>query len=274
MALVPRLAAMRSRAATFGIRYALADAAVRAVRRLEQRLEDVLLEVEGARGVLGPAHGHWRGNAAADNRRRWNEWDWSAQGEEWTESEAWKTGLVEEVLLPVIPQGGTVLEIGPGAGRWSVILARRCGRLGLVDVAQTPLEAAARRLAGADNVDYLLTEGASLSGVGDGAVDAVWSFDVFVHIAPADQAAYLSEIARVLRPGGVAAIHHADGRNRGTLPSRAGWRAPMTVELFAALAHERGLTAEAVVRDWSGGRHGLGAYHDAITVLRHPSDAA
>ena len=48
----------------------------------------------------------------------------------------------------------------------------------------------------------------------------------------------------------------------------------MTVELFAALAAERGLTAEAVVRDWSGGRHGLGAYHDAITVLRRPSDAA
>ena len=97
MALVPRLAAMRSRAATFGIRYALADAAVRAVRRLGQRLEDVLLEVEGARGVLGPAHGHWRGNAAADNRRRWNEWDWSAQGEEWTES----AGVIKRTIIQV-----------------------------------------------------------------------------------------------------------------------------------------------------------------------------
>jgi len=268
MALLPRLAGMRSRAQAFGFRYAIADGALRAVRRVEHRLEDVLLEAEGARGVLGPAHEQWRGNAASDNRRRWNEWDWSTHGEEWTESEAWKTGLVEDVLLPNIPAGGTVLEIGPGAGRWSAILAERCVRLGVVDVAQKPLETVAKRLAGADNVDYLLTEGASLLGVGDRKVDAVWSFDVFVHIAPADQAAYLSEIARVLRPGGVAAIHHADGRDRGAVPSRAGWRAPMTVELFAALARDRGLRVETVVRDWSGGRHGLGAYHDAITVLR------
>jgi hypothetical protein len=52
------------------------------------------------------------------------------------------------------------------------------------------------------------------------------------------------------------------------LPSRTGWRTPMTAELFGALAAERGLTVETVVREWSGGRHGLDAYHDAITVLR------
>ena len=91
-----------------------------------------------------------------------------------------------------------------------------------------------------------------IAGVSDASVDAVWSFDVFVHIAPGDQAGYLGEIARVLRPGGVAAIHHADGRNRGIAPSRAGWRAPMTAALFASLARERGLTVERVVRSWGG----------------------
>jgi hypothetical protein len=75
----------------------------------------------------------------------------------------------------------------------------------------------------------------------------------------------------VLRPGGVAAIHHADGRNRGTAPSRAGWRAPMTVELFARLAGDAGLEVAEVVRSWSGDRHTLDAFHDAISVLRRPS---
>ena len=105
----------------------------------------------------------------------------------------------------------------------------------------------------------------------DRGVDAIWSFDVFVHVAPLDQAGYLDEIARVLAPGGVAAIHHADGRNRGDLPSRAGWRSPMSAGLFAKLAGKRGLRVERQVRSWSGGQHDLGAFGDVITVLRRPA---
>ena len=202
---------------------------------------------------------------------RWNRWDWSELGEEWTANEAWKQALVDEVLLPTIPDGGSVVEIGPGGGRWSVLLAPRSERLVLVDVAQRPLDLVAERLGDAGNVEYVLTDGSALTGVADASVDAVWSFDVFVHIAPGDQAGYLSEIARVLRPGGVAAIHHADGRNRGLAPSRSGWRAPMTAELFAALARERGLRVERVVRSFGEGRHALGGYGDAITVLRRPA---
>ena len=265
-----RLAAIRARAKAFGPRYAIADAALRAALRIEQRAEDALLEIEGERGVLGPAHREWRDNSTEANRRRWNDWDWSALGEEWTESEDWKRGLVEDVMLRVVPAGGTVVEIGPGAGRWSVFLASHSARLIAVDVARAPLDAVAERLAGADSLECLLSDGVSLAGIGDGTADAVWSFDVFVHIAPVDQAAYLAEIARVLRRGGVAAIHHADGRNRGALPSRRGWRSPMTAGLFAALAHERGLEVEEQIRHWSGGRRGLDAFHDVITVLRRP----
>ena len=214
----PLLETHTHRVRRFGPRYVAAEVGLRAARRLGERLEDTLLEIEGARGVLGPAHRAWRDNSAEENRRQWNQWDWSLLGEEWTASEAWKQALVDEVLLPTIPAGGTVLEIGPGGGRWSVVLAPRAERLILVDVAQRPLELVRERLAGAGNVDYVLTDGSALTGVADAVVDAVWSFDVFVHVAPADQAAYLGEIARVLRPGGVAAIHHADGRNRGIAP--------------------------------------------------------
>jgi SAM-dependent methyltransferase len=269
-----RLAAIRARAKTFGPRYAIAHAALRAALRIQHRAHDVLLEIEGEHGVLGPAHREWRDNSPEANRRRWSEWDWSTLGEEWTESEEWKRGLVEDVMLRVVPAGGTVVEIGPGAGRWSVFLAPHCARLIAVDIAQEPLDAVAERLAGTDGLECVLCDGASLAGIADGTADAVWSFDVFVHIAPVDQASYLAEIARVLRRGGVAAIHHADGRNRGTAPSRRGWRAPMTASLFAALAHERGLQLEEQIRHWSGGRHGLGPYNDVITVLRRPGAPA
>ena len=208
----------------------------------------------------------------AENEQRWEGWDWSSLGEEWTASPEWKQALIDEVLLRVIPEGGTVLEIGPGGGRWSVVLAPRAERLVLVDVAQRVLDLSRERLGPLDTVSCVLSSGSDLPGVDDGSVDAVWSFDVFVHVAPLDQVSYLEEIARVLRPGGVAAIHHAEGRNRGQLPSRLGWRAPMSAGLFAALAEERGLVLREHIRSWSGGRHDLGAFGDVITVLERKTD--
>jgi SAM-dependent methyltransferase len=262
------MTALARRVRHFGPRYVAAEAGLRAARRVGERMEDALLQIEGERGVFGPAHRAWRDNSAPENRARWNRWDWSQLGEEWTLSEAWKQALVDEVLLPTIPAGGTVVEIGPGGGRWSVILQPRAERLVLVDVAQRPLDLLAERLGDASNVDYVLTDGTTLAGVAGSSVDAVWSFDVFVHIAPGDQAGYLGEIARVLRPGGVAAIHHADGRNRGLLASRRGWRAPMTAALFSTLARERGLEVERVIRSFGEESDALGAFGDAISVLR------
>lgn len=265
------LTALARRVRHFGPRYVAAEAGLRAARLLGERMEDRLLQIEGERGVFGPAHRAWRDNSARENRERWNRWDWSRLGEEWTLSEEWKQALVDEVLLPTIPAGGAVLEIGPGGGRWSVLLQPRSERLVLVDVAQRPLDLVAERLGDAPNVEYVLTDGTALTGVADASVDAVWSFDVFVHVAPGDQAGYLREIARVLRPGGVAAIHHADGRNRGLLRSRRGWRAPMTAALFASLARENGLEVDRVIRSFGAGPDALGAFADAITVLRRPA---
>jgi ubiquinone/menaquinone biosynthesis C-methylase UbiE len=171
------------------------------------------------------------------------------------------------VLLPLIPAGAAVLEIGPGAGRWSEVLAPRAGRLVLVDISEEPLRRCRERLAGFDNVSYVHGRGSELPGIADASIDAVWSFDVFVHVAPSDFLAYLDEIARVLRADGVAAIHHSDGRNRGRLLSRHGWRAPMSRELFAALAEPRGLAVTRQFDAWGqAGEFDLSAYGDAISV--------
>jgi SAM-dependent methyltransferase len=219
--------------------------------------------------VLGPAHLRWQGNSASDNRSRWTGWDWSRGGDEWTLSPEWKDTLIEDVLKRWIPAGVAVLEIGPGAGRWSEVLYERASRLVLVDVSERPLELCRQRFGAGDEVEYVLSSGSDVPGVADASVGAVWSFDVFVHIAPRDQAGYLAEVARVLAPGGVAVIHHSDGRNRGLQPSRLGWRAPMSRRLFAALGAERGLRVESQFDSWGpDGRYDLSGYADAITVLR------
>jgi SAM-dependent methyltransferase len=236
---------------------------------LRWALEDRRLTAEQRRGVLGPAHLAWQGNSASDNRSRWTGWDWSRGGDEWTLSPAWKDALIEDVLKRWIPAEVAVVEIGPGAGRWSEVLFERASRLVVVDVSERPLELCRERFGAGGNVEYVLSSGSDMPGVADASVDAVWSFDVFVHVAPRDQAGYLSEVARVLAPGGVAVIHHSDGRNRGLHPSRQGWRAPMSRGLFAALGAGRGLRVESQFDSWGpDGRYDLSGYTDAITVLR------
>jgi SAM-dependent methyltransferase len=240
-----------------------------AVRRARWTVEDRLLTAEQQRGVLGWAHLRWRGNSPIDNRQRWSGYDWSGRGEEWNASHEWKQALIDDVLARWIPMGAVALEIGPGAGRWSQALVERASRLALVDVSERPLELCRERFGGDARTRYILSSGNDLPGVEDGSIDAVWSFDVFVHVAPRDQAAYLGEIARVLAPGGTAVVHHADGRNRGKLPSRLGWRSPMSRDLFAALAVERGLQVECQLDSWGpDGRYDLSAYGDAITVCK------
>ncbi|HEX3874231.1 MAG TPA: class I SAM-dependent methyltransferase [Solirubrobacteraceae bacterium] len=236
---------------------------------LRNRIEDARLVVEQRRLVLGPAHRAWRGNSVIVNRDRWNGWDWTRAGEEWTASPEWKDALIGDVLDRLIPDRAVLVEIGPGAGRWSRALLGHATKLILVDVSSRPLDLCRREFAGAENVEYVLCAGSDLAGVAADSVDGIWSFDVFVHIAPVDQAGYLDEISRVLRPGGVAVIHHADGRNRGHRPSRHGWRAPMSRGLFAALAADRGLAVERQFDSWGpSGEFDLSAYADAFTVLR------
>jgi ubiquinone/menaquinone biosynthesis C-methylase UbiE len=250
----------------------LVSRARRTARATVHAIEDIRLRAEQRRLVLGPAHLAWHGNSIAVNRDRWNDWDWARSGEEWTASPEWKASLIGEVLERLMPDRGVLLEIGPGAGRWSRALLPRATRLILVDVSFTALELCRAEFADARNVEYVLSPGSDLPGVPTGSVDAVWSFDVFVHVAPVDVAGYLREISRVLAPGGPAVIHHSDGRNRGELPSRLGWRAPMSRGLFAALADQTGLAVERQLDSWGpSDEFDLGAYGDAITVLRKPA---
>lgn len=259
-----RLRSHEERRREMGLRYLLTDVARRRTRRLADRLEDRLLAIEGARGVLGPAHRAFARHQATGEREVWSEWDWSAGGEEWNESADWKASLIEHVLGATMPAGGTILEIGPGAGRWTEHLRRRADRLVLVEATDEVLDLTRRRYGEDPAVSFVRTDGSDLPGVTDASVDAVWSFDVFVHLAPLDTAAYLAEVARVLRPGGVATIHHSGRRDR------RGWRAPMTARLFANLAADRGLVVERQFDSWEDGRFDVRPFGDVITRVRAP----
>lgn len=154
----------------------------------------------------------------------WNTYSaaWDAQygqryrhlGDEWCDDgtadrvhERRLMGLVE----PWLRHETRALEIGPGGGKWTVRLAPRVRTLVAFDVARAMIERTRARCEAErlSNVSFVLGDGHGLTGIPDGSIDLVFSYDVFVHIALEDTVAYIDELARVLTPGGVAVVHHA-----------------------------------------------------------------
>lgn len=204
-------------------------------------------------------------NSRSLNAEIWDNWDWHAGGDEWTPSAAWKASLVANVLKPRVPDGSVVVEIGPGAGRWTEHLIPIASNYTGIDISRACVEVCRRRFA-ADSAKaaFRANEGNNLPGVADGAIDLIWSFDVFVHINLVDISAYLDEFKRVLRPGGKAIIHHGT-----TAGHSGGWRSDATTAELNALIASRGLHVAEQFSDWDDGdaRHDVGLYQDQITVI-------
>jgi len=197
--------------------------------------------------------------SAIENRKLWNEYDWSKRGDEWTPSEEWKNELIQEFLDPYFPKGIVAIEIGPGGGRWTEILQPRAEKLYLVDVAPKPLKLCSERFKGCSNIEYLLNDGCTIA-VPDSSVDRIWSYECFVHINPIDIKKYFHEFRRVLKPGGLALIHHAGSHIRG-MPYRPGMRSDMTDEMAYDFAQECGLIVERQTDEHVNPR-------DVLTILK------
>jgi SAM-dependent methyltransferase len=202
-------------------------------------------------------------NSAALNKHIWEAWDWSARGEEWNESEEWKQSLIRSVLHRYIPRGCSILEIGPGAGRWTEPLLERAREYVGVDISSTCVAHCSRRFAGDRRAKFFVGSGHDLADVTSESVDAIWSFDVFVHINAAEVAGYVEEFVRVLRRNGVAVIHHG-----GIGGSAGGWRSNLTAATFQNMLARRGLLVEQVLSQWTdGGETRKLTFGDLITVI-------
>jgi SAM-dependent methyltransferase len=119
--------------------------------------------------------------------------------------------LDRTIVEPFLGEQETILEIGPGGGRFTTVLLPRCSRLIAVETSPAMLALMRKRFARSTKVQYILTDGSSLGQtIPDQSVSAVFSYDVFVHLQHWDIYKYLLEIKRVLIPGGKAIIHHAN----------------------------------------------------------------
>jgi len=114
----------------------------------------------------------------------------------------------DHYLLPLLGPSSTVVEIGPGGGRWTRYMTG-CRKVYAVDVSREMLDELARSFRHPFLVP-VLGGGTDLAGVPDGCADLVWSYDVFVHLELDAIRAYLKEMWRVLRRGGQGVIHYSD----------------------------------------------------------------
>jgi SAM-dependent methyltransferase len=183
--------------------------------------------------------------------------------------------LDREVFAPFLGNTDVILEIGCGGGRFSEILLPKCSTLIAADTAPTMLKLMKKRFAGNSKIRYVLLDGLGLSPIKDESVDAAFSYGVFVHLQHWDIYNYLSELERVLKPGGKAIIQHANtfsdlgwgkfvhdvkpSLNRHKLVKSF---SVMTPEMMAEFVSRTGLTTECCRVD--------AAKRDGISLIRKP----
>lgn len=174
-------------------------------------------------------------------------------------------------LLPV----ETILEVGPGYGRWTAYLKEFCEEMVLVDISEKCIHHCRSRF-GEEQMTYRVGSGDTLDGVEDSSVDLIFSWETLVYLEAPELQSYLKEFARVLRPGGKGFLHHSNlgaylgyfdrtlkipKRIRDLLKKRRlldydQWRArTVTAELVARWVTECGLYVEAQeLIPWGGRR--------------------
>ncbi|MCA9289040.1 MAG: class I SAM-dependent methyltransferase [Phycisphaerales bacterium] len=217
----------------------------------------------------------------AEQRALWSNYPWPEAGDEWSKNWGGSAGLWFGLLyprlrhfLPLNGQIGHVLEIACGHGRVTQYLAPHAARYTGIDLVEKCVAYCKERFAGREGWSFHLTDGKSLDMVEDASVDLAFSWDSLVHCDHDVMEAYAHGLARKLRPGAVAVLHHSNfGEDAPRLPKevvqgRNHRRTPtMSAALMRQFCRDAGLAA--VVQEivpWGGSKFWL----DSLTTIVRP----
>ncbi len=207
------------------------------------------------------------------NRMLWNSYDWTTEGEEWTNMvtqlrglnpNEWKKTLINEMMLKYIKKNSTILEVGPGGGRWTKILYPYAKTLILADVSERCLEVCKKSFESSTNIQYYLVND-RLSTIKENSIDFIWSYDVFVHINPSDIRKYIEDFYRILKIDGIAIVHHPGSYTDEAFARGQGFRSMIDKQKFAELVKDCKMT---VLEQNESLPHRPG---DVITVFSKPN---
>jgi SAM-dependent methyltransferase len=110
-----------------------------------------------------------------------------------------------------IAAGDDLVEIGCGVGRLTRPLSERAATVRALDVSAEMLARARELNPALGNVQWIRSDGHTMTGVDDASADSVFSWVVFQHIPdPEVTLGYVREMGRVLRPGGWSIFQISD----------------------------------------------------------------
>ncbi|MFK7743092.1 MAG: class I SAM-dependent methyltransferase [Planctomycetota bacterium] len=214
-----------------------------------------------------------------ENLRSWDK-DWGHDGSEW--STAWGSSqtMWRHSILPRIGHyfpTDSLLEIAPGRGRLTQFLLPMCSSYVGIDLAPTCVDACRHRFAGEQHARFATTSGSELQAAEDASIDFAFSWDSLVHVDANVLRGYVAELARCLKPGGSAFLHHsnmqayASGSDGSQTVENPHWRDPtVSAETVAQACRANGLHLRAQeLAQW-----GVAIHSDCFSVMQRPPDEA
>jgi ubiquinone/menaquinone biosynthesis C-methylase UbiE len=198
-------------------------------------------------------------------------------GADWTEGPYYEEAEPEidrqwtDIIWPLIKQCdfSCVVEIGAGHGRNSEKLRHLAKRLIVTDINIENIVFLRERFEDANNVVFILNDGATLKEIPDSEATFVYSFDAMVHFDSDVVRSYLREFYRVLQPGGFGFCHYSNYSQNptGSYRINPAWRNFMSRELFEHYAAKEGLAiAASELKDWLED----GSHLDCVTLFQRP----
>ena len=147
------------------------------------------------------------------------------ENRQWNVDEFFETGEREiKVVLDRLDSlhmnigWSTALDFGCAVGRLTQALATRFDQVSGVDIAPSMIEQANQFNKHGHRCRYILNEVDHLSVFADDYFDFVYSNITLQHMHPKYIRKYLTEFARVLKPGGAMVFQLPSERSRGTTP--------------------------------------------------------
>jgi ubiquinone/menaquinone biosynthesis C-methylase UbiE len=188
------------------------------------------------------------------NKDKWDtDYHWPQDGDEWSRQWGGPKSQWITCIWPRIAEflpAPSVLEIAPGYGRWTKYLLSQSESYVGVDLSESCVRTCVKRFADRSNATFVVNDGMTLPMVADQSVDFVFSFDSLVHVEADVIDSYLREFSRILRPDGVAFIHHS---NVGIYRRTAQWRDALA-DLIEPFPDPREALACSGVKAWHKSR--------------------
>ena len=122
----------------------------------------------------------------------------------------------DALLAPILAKSNpsSTLEVGCGLGRMTEFFPRHFTKVAGIDISDVMIESAKKRLAGAKNIDFKVSDGENIDFPNNN-FDLIFSYQTLQHIpARGILAKKMSEIYRTLKPDGIAKLHLRTGRGQ------------------------------------------------------------